>query len=187
MDYKILKREKLFQNYFLNIENIHLEIDRYNGETMQIERVAFQKKGVCAALLEVLETKEIILVEQFRYCAISKTNGWIQEVVAGLIEQDEDPLKAMIRETKEETGYAIENIEKICDFYPIPGISDQLFYLYFASVSQKKRLPDFQKLWDEGEDLKVCYYKREQIPHLLSKTIVDGKTIMALQWYLLHK
>lgn len=186
MNYKILKKEKLFQNYFLNVENISLEVDRYNGNKMQIERIAFQKRGVSAVLLEIIETKEIVLVEQFRYSAISKSNGWIQEVVAGLLEKGEDPLQTAKRETKEETGYLIEQIKKITSFYPSPGISNQVLHLYFARASQKTRVKDYAKLWDKEEDLKIYHYQKKQIPQLLKEHIIDGKTILALQWYLLH-
>ena len=187
MKYKIIKKEKLFQNYFMNVENVSLEIDRYNGETMQLERVAFQKKGVCAVLIEIRETKEIILVEQFRYSAVENNNGWIQEIVAGLLEKGEEPLQAAIREAKEETGYIITDIEKICSFYPTPGISNQIVHLFFAKVSQDAKIKNYQKLWDKEEDLAIYYYKKEHLLQLLNKKIVDGKTIMALQWYLLRK
>ena len=183
MKYKILNKKNLFQNHFVNIENVSLKIDRYNREPMQIERVAFNKSNVCAVLLEVEEFKKIVLVEQFRYSAIAKNNGWIQEVVAGLLEKNEKPLEATIREAKEETGYVIEKLEKICNYYPIPGISNQVVHLFFAKVFEKNRVPNFQQLWDKEEDLKIFYYKKTQIPELL-KTIVDGKTIIALQWYL---
>jgi ADP-ribose pyrophosphatase len=185
--YKILKKENLFQNYFLNVENVFLEVERFEGESMKVQRVAFQKRGVCAVLIEIKETREIVLVEQFRYSAIGKNSGWIQEVVAGILEKKEDPLQGAIREAKEETGYLLDDVEKICDFYPTPGISNQIVHLYFASVSEHARIANYQKLWDKEEDLKIYYYKKEQLPQLLKTQIVDAKTILALQWYLLRK
>ena len=54
-----------------------------------------------------------------------------------------------------------------------------------AKVSKLQRIKNFIELQDKEEDLKVCYFKKEQLANLLKNNqIMDAKTISALQWYL---
>ena len=109
------------------------------------------------------------------------------EIIAGLLEKEEDPLEAAVREVKEETGYLIDGLEKIYHFYSsdISGISDQIMHIFFAKTSKSQRIKNFRELQDKEEDIKVCYFKKEQIAKLLKDNkIIDAKTIIALQWYL---
>ena len=65
------------------------------------------------------------------------------------------------------------------------GISDQIMHIFFAKVSKLQRIKNFIELQDKEEDLKVCYFKKEQLANLLKNNqIMDAKTISALQWYL---
>ena len=188
MEYKILDKKKIFHNKILEIETVNLEVERYNGQKMRFERIAFEKRGVSAVLLEIEESSELVLVEQFRYSAANSGNCWVMEIVAGLIDKGENPEEAAIREAKEETGYLVQNLELISSFYPSVGVSNQVMHLFFAKVKQNQRIKDYQKGWDPEEDLKVCHYKKEKLLSLLQDNkIRDGKTIVALQWYFLKR
>lgn len=185
MKFKEISSKRLLKHKFLEIDSVFLEVDKYNGEKLHFERLALKRHEVSAVLLEISETKEIVLVEQFRYSAANSGNCWIQEVVAGVIEEGEKPETAAVREIKEETGYLADKLEKIYVFYPSVGISNQIMHLFFAQIKQNQRIKDHQNFFDEEEDIKLCYYKKEEIFHLLQTAkIIDAKTIIALQWYL---
>ncbi len=185
MKYEILQRENLFKNKFFDIEQVDLEIDCYDGNTKKIHRIALKRAAVAAVLLQIKDTEELVLVEQFRYSAARTGDAWMLEIIAGLLEKGEDPLAAAIREVKEETGYLVENLEKIYHFYSSAGISDQIMHIFFAKASQSQRMKNFTELQDKEEDIKVCYFKKEKIAKLLKNNkIMDSKTIIALQWFL---
>ena len=185
MKYEILQRKNLFKNKFFDIEQVDLEIGCYDGDTKKIHRIALKRPAVAAVLLQIENTKELVLVEQFRYSAARTGDAWMLEIIAGLIEKGEKSLEAAVREVKEETGYLVDDLEKIYHFYSSAGISDQVMHIFFAKVSQSKRIKNFTELQDKEEDIKVCYFKKEQIAKLLKDNkIIDAKTIIALQWYL---
>ncbi len=185
MKYHILDRENIFKNKFFDIEQVDLEIDCYDGKTKKIHRVALKRPAVAAVLLQIEDTEELVLVEQFRYSTARTGDAWMLEIIAGLLEKEEDPLEAAVREVKEETGYLIDGLEKIYHFYSSAGISDQIMHIFFAKTSKSQRIKNFRELQDKEEDIKVCYFKKEQIAKLLKDNkIIDAKTIIALQWYL---
>jgi len=49
------------------------------------------------------------------------TSGWITEVIAGMINENEAAEDAVIRETLEDTGYKIKNPLLIRKFFSSPG------------------------------------------------------------------
>ena len=68
----ILDKKNLFKNKFFDIEQVVLEIDCYDGNTKKINRVALKRPDVAAVLLQIEETEELVLVEQFLYSATRK-------------------------------------------------------------------------------------------------------------------
>ncbi|MGH6671465.1 MAG: NUDIX domain-containing protein [Xanthobacteraceae bacterium] len=62
-------------------------------------------------------------------------DGWIVEVMAGMIRPDDTPDDTAIRETEEETGYVIDSPKLICKFLSSPGGTSERIFLYFATVT----------------------------------------------------
>ena len=66
--------------------------------------------------------------------------------------------------------------------YPSCGYTDEIIYLYFATELEKK-----EKHWDENEFLELEYVTLEEMKQMiLNGTIVDAKTVCALELYLLR-
>ena len=149
----ILDKKNLFKNKFFDIEQVVLEIDCYDGNTKKINRVALKRPDVAAVLLQIEETEELVLVEQFRYSATRTGDAWMLEIIAGLLEKGEKPPEAAIREVKEETGYLVADLEKVYHFYSSAGISDQIMHIFFAKVSKLQRIKNFIELQDKEEDI----------------------------------
>ena len=61
------------------------------------------KSGVC--VLPIIEN-DFILIRQYSH----SLNEWIWELPPGVIDDDETPLQAAIRETEEEIGYKVNEV-----------------------------------------------------------------------------
>ncbi|MGK4197796.1 NUDIX hydrolase [Fusobacterium sp. HC1336] len=96
------------------------------------------------------------------------------EIPAGLLEENECPISAAIRELEEETGYRANKIEKICEYFMSPGISDGKFYLYYAEDLIKT-----QQNLDEDEFVIV---ERESLKNLSLSSLSDGKSIIGVEF-----
>ena len=100
--------------------------------------------------------KQILLVSQFRppICAESL------EFCSGLIEQDETPQEAALRELKEETGF----FGKICHVSPKssyePGILSEFSVVVHVEIDLKENRSPKQEL-DEDEFVKPVLFPKE--------------------------
>ena len=126
--------------------------------------------------------KKLILVKQYRK-AIEAVS---YEIPAGKLEVGEnaDPVAAALRELEEETAYT-GKLELLYDFYSAIGFCNEKLKLYRASDLTKVENPRPQ---DEDETLEVLEVSLDEAKELIqSGHICDAKTIMAVQYWELHK
>ncbi|KAL9643450.1 hypothetical protein ABK040_010065 [Willaertia magna] len=134
------------------------------------------------AFMKDKETKEnyLILIEQFR----PPCNKYVIEFPAGLIDENETPEEAAIRELKEETGFEVNKI--ISSSAPLalePGLTNATTGVVIVDVvplENKGELPKQQL--DEGEHIILHLIKVKDLFQTLQKFskqhekyIVDAK------------
>ncbi len=187
-NHKILKQKTLWQKSLFKFDEVDLEIDTFAGKQEQITRYELKAPEVVAAVVYLEDTKKIILVEQFRYSATSKSNGWTLEIVAGLKEKHEDIETALKREVLEETGYQAKSWQKIYGYFPNIGFTNQFLHLYLVKSSTKNKIAKGGGVLEEKEDIKVHELSINNITEKLHQGFfIDSKTIIGLQWFLLQQ
>ena len=120
---------------------------------------------------------KVLLVRQYRYPYAES----IYEIPAGKLDKGEEPIKTAIRELEEEGGLVADELKLLYVMYPSPGYTNEKIYIYQALSAHETaaRL-------DEGEYLDAEYVDLERVKEMLANgEICDGKTIIALQAYLL--
>ncbi|MEZ0319649.1 MAG: NUDIX hydrolase, partial [Pyrobaculum sp.] len=92
-------------------------------------------------------------------------------------EPGEDPLAAAEREMVEETGYKPRTLEPLGQFYPSPGLSNELIRLYFTRELEYVGVGER----DPGEaDMEVLLLRPGEVLDMIDRGVVaDGKTIVA--------
>ena len=141
-----------------------------------IREIIEHSGGACVLYVE---DGKILLVRQYRY-AYGES---IYEIPAGKLDADEDPAIAAERELEEEAGLKAGRLELLYVMYPTPGYTNEKIYIYRAYDCVKTAAH-----LDDGEFLDVEYVPIEQAQEMLKNgEIRDGKTIVALQAYLLSK
>lgn len=114
----------------------------------------------------------LIFVRQYRVGCESD----LLELPAGVLEEDEDPLSGAAREIREETGMAAGKLERLGDFYMVPGYSTEHMHIYLATGLYAAPLPQ-----DQDEFLELVRYPfRRAMEMARSGQIKDGKTLAAL-------
>lgn len=128
-------------------------------------------------IIPVLENRKIILVRQFRFAARS----WMWEFPAGGIEPGESRRNAASRELIEEIGLKPKKLKFLFQFYPTPGISGEIMYLFKA----EELSPAIGKP-DEDEEIEVEEFSSSEVSRMINQgKIIDGKTILGF-YYLKH-
>ena len=126
-------------------------------------------------------------MEQFRPGLIRRKDNPITiEIVAGIIDEGETPEDAAKRECGEETGCSVKKLQNILTYYPAPGSSESFYHLFLAEIESfnGKRIVGEK---DENEDILVASYGIEEVRNLMKrKKIINGVTLIALQWFFLE-
>lgn len=120
---------------------------------------------------------QILLIRQYRYA----TDGFIWEIPAGRLDQDEEPQACARRELLEETGAVAERFDLLTTIYPTPGFCDERIHLFAAfglNVDENKA----RREADEFVELAPLPLS-SILGMIRDGEIVDGKTICAVLFY----
>lgn len=164
------KFEELEEREIFKNEHIQVLSKRLKLPNERVVDWTFTGKRDAVGVVAVFENDTILLVKQYRPAVRMAT----LEIPAGLLEEGECPVEAALRELEEETGYKANKIEKICEYFMSPGVSDGKFYLYYA-----EDLVQTEQNLDEDEFVEVVKEKLENLP---MGTLSDGKSIIAVEY-----
>jgi len=181
---EIQNKRTMFDDKF-KIEEATLRFQKFNGQMSDpVRRLVFERGDSAAALLLNKDTQKVLLIEQFRYPAYEKGPGWIQEVVAGVIDENEQPEETIRREIREEIGYEVhEPLTHIATFYVSPGGTSERNMLYYAELSNTDRVAAGGGKISEHEDIELVEMTLPELWQALDNgDIVDAKTLVAVQW-----
>ena len=169
---------------FLKVEAATVSFERFDGTmSAPARRLDVVRKDAVAAILVNKARGSVILVRQFRYATLARGEGWLTEVVAGLVDTGETPEAAMRREILEETGYAIAKLECIYTFYPTPGITSERIMLFCAETLGDDPVQKGGGVASEHEDIAIVEWPfADAFAKLDRGEIEDGKTIIGLMW-----
>ncbi len=209
----IVTRRERRHDGFLKIDAISFQRSaiRREGDAHGMIAPAFpheiMERGDSVAVLAHDPARDVVyLAEQFRIAAfdhgtfwtsetvegapsVQDGQGWLREIVAGSISPDETAAAAARRELREEIGYGAGELEFIGRFYLSPGGSTEQIFLYYAAVSATDRVEDLSfGVEKEDEDiLRIELASAEFLAALTNGLIEDAKTLIAAQWFALHK
>lgn len=154
------------------------------GWSKEILRECFIRPQAVSVLPYDPYEDAVILIEQFRVGALAQPTGpWQLELVAGIVKKDEKLDEVAIREAYEETGCAVMDLEYIASYLSSPGGSSEKVTLYCGGIDSRG-LGGIHGLYEEeGEDIWVQVYSREEALHFLAEGYIsNATTIIGLQW-----
>jgi nudix-type nucleoside diphosphatase (YffH/AdpP family) len=180
-----IEQKRIIFDDFFKVEEAYLRFEQFNGEMSTLVRRLNMERGNSVAVLVLNKNNnKLIMVSQFRYPTYGNGHGWTIEIIAGMVDPGETPEQTIRRELQEETGLNIKTFEPISTFYPSPGGSSELIYLYYAEVSgEQAKYQETGGLLIHGEDVKAIEISlKDALVKIKSGEIVDAKTIIGLYW-----
>jgi len=181
--FEILNTEPLSEG-FLKLNRYRVRHSLFaGGMGDEIERERVEGLQASAVLLYDPDRDEVVLIEQFRIGALEQPQGaWLLEVVGGHIGPGESPEEVARRESLEEAGCEVLELQPICDFLVSPGTTCERNYLYCGRVDATNA-SGIHGIDDEGEDIRVEVLKADAaIGELYGGRINSTTGIIALQW-----
>lgn len=186
-EYIINNKKKLYEGFF-KLHDIEFSHIMHDGKWSQnISREIFSGAHVSTVLPYDPINKKILLLKQFRVGVVSRgVDPLMTEIVAGIIDEGESPEDAARRECLEETGCKVKKLENILSYFPAPGSSESYYHLYLGEIDSFVGEKIFGHK-DENEDILVKSYDVSEVKDLLNKKkIINGLTLIALQWFFLQ-
>src|SRR5829696_8726180 len=184
---KILNTEILSDNWY-TLRKVTYEYQKKDGSWQTQSREAYDRGNGATILLYNTEHKTVILTRQFRLPSFINGNpsGMLIEACAGLLDKDnaEDCIK---RETEEETGYKISDVQKIFEAYMSPGSVTEILYFFIAEYEQDMKVADGGGIEQEEENIEVLELSIDEAMNMMAGgEIRDAKTMLLLQYVRLH-
>jgi ADP-ribose pyrophosphatase len=136
-----------------------------------VERDVILHPGA-VAILPLVDSSHVCLLRNRR----PVVGATLWEIPAGTLEPGEAPDHAAVRELAEETGYAAGSLRKLTQFYPSPGVLDEITHVYLAT----ELTPGAMRLEADEELAPHVVAWSEALAWALDGTIRDAKTLVAV-------
>jgi len=184
---KIIKSDILSDNWY-TLRKLTYEYVKKDGSVQVQTREAYDRGNGAVILLFNREKQTVILTRQFRLPTFINGNptGMLIEACAGLLDKD-NPEDCIRRETEEETGYKIKDVQKILEAYMSPGSVTEILYFFIAEYSPLMKTGAGGGVAKEEENIEVLELDfKAALTMVETNEIKDAKTIMLIQYITLH-
>src|SRR5579872_3665755 len=159
----------------------------YNGSVFGVRRDEIIEPGGFRAtrgvithpgsvvILPAMPDGRIVMVRQYRHAA----RQFLWELVAGRIDNGENPRQAAARELIEETGYRAKTFRVFLDVFPTPGFLEERMYILLA-----KGLKEGEAAPEEDEKITSKAFQWKELETMIRQgKLHDAKSIAGLLYY----
>ncbi len=170
--YRVARRKVIFSKGPIHL--VDCDVEMPDGRILS--RQILEHPGAVVIIPRIGKSR-YMLIRQFRFAA----GSWLWEFPAGGIDPGENLRQAAARELTEECGLRPRKLKKLLQFYPTPGISGEIMYLFLAEDMVPDSAPG-----DEDEVIERKIFSITQIERMIRRGMIqDAKTIVG--FYYLQK
>lgn len=173
--------QKMTDNPFLNLYHIdavdtegkdfnYYFASRNDENDIKMKTHDVKPEGIVIYGVRLETEPKLVLIKQYRY----PLDAYIYELPAGLVDGDETPAEAAVREMREETCLEMTVYEGGSEFYrrPFymgPGFTDEMSSAVFGTVTG---IPNLDSK-ESTEDIQVILADRDEVRRILSEEQVS--------------
>lgn len=183
---RIVETQVLSDDWYL-LKKTTFDFLRRDGVWQRQSRETYDRGDGATILLFNRQRQKVVLTRQFRFPAfVNGHDGMLIEAAAGLLD-NASPEERIRAEAEEETGYIVQNVQKVFEAYMSPGSVTEKLHFFVGEYQADERVSNGGGVEAEGEDLEVLELPLADALRAVSQgTIVDAKTIMLLQFVALN-
>jgi nudix-type nucleoside diphosphatase (YffH/AdpP family) len=177
-----MKSVELLSDNWGTLKKYSYDFVRRDGHTEPHTREVYDRGNGAVVLPYDPIGGTVLLTRQFRLPAfVTGHDPMLVEACAGLLD-DNDAETTARKETEEELGYRLRDIERVFDVFMSPGSVTERLVFFVAVYDASDRISDGGGHEEEGEDIEVLEMTLDEALALVRQhQIVDAKTIMLLQ------
>jgi len=183
---RVIESHVLSDDWYL-LKKTVFDFRRADGRWQRQQRETYDRGNGATLLLYQLTSRQIVLIRQFRFPTyVNGHTGMMIEAPAGLLDQA-TPERRIRAEVEEETGYRVGEVRKVFEAFMSPGSVTEKLFFFVAEYDATSKVGTGGGIEAEGEDIEVLELPfDEALAMVRHGEIVDGKTIMLLQYAALH-
>ena len=177
----------ILSNDWYVLKKTAFDFQRRDGTWQRQSRETYDRGNGATILLFNRDRRTVVLTRQFRLPAfVNGHDGMMIEAAAGLLD-NASPEERIRAEAEEETGYRVDNVQKVFEAYMSPGSVTEKLHFFIADYDASTRVGHGGGVEAEGEDLEVIELTLDDALDAVRRgEIVDAKTIMLLQFAALN-
>jgi nudix-type nucleoside diphosphatase (YffH/AdpP family) len=177
----------ILSNDWYVLKKTTFDFQRRDGTWQRQSRETYDRGNGATILLFNRDRRTVVLTRQFRLPAfVNGHDGMMIEAAAGLLD-NASPEERIRAEAEEETGYRVDNVQKVFEAYMSPGSVTEKLHFFIAEYDASTRVGHGGGVEAEGEDLEVIELTLDDALDAVRRgEIVDAKTIMLLQFAALN-
>lgn len=175
--------KRVLSDDWYTLNKYNFEYQKEDGTWELQNRESYDCGDGAAILLYNKNQKTVILTKQFRMPTFVNGNedGMMVEVCAGLLD-GLSPEECIKKETLEETGYRVKEVQQVMVTYMCPGSVTQKLYLFLAEYTPQMKETRGGGALTETENIEVLEYSfKDALDMIASGAIKDAKSVMLLQ------
>ena len=183
---RVIESRVLSDDWYL-LKKTVFEFRRADGSWQRQQRETYDRGNGATLLLYQPTSRRVVLTRQFRFPAfVNGHDGMLVEAPAGLLDQA-TPEQRIRAEVEEETGYRVGEVRKVFEAFMRPGSVTEKLFFFVAEYDAASKVSAGGGIEAEGEDIEVIELPFEEALAMIRRgDIVDGKTIMLLQYAAMH-
>ena len=181
---RIVGVETLADDWYV-LRKYRFDFRRSDGSWQTLSREAYDRGNGAVILLYSRARRSVFLTRQFRLPAFvnGHPDGMLLEAPAGLLDADDASAETAIRrEAEEETGYRVQDVTRIGEYFMSPGSVTERVAFFTGSYRAGERVSEGGGVASEGEDIEIVEVTlAEAIAMVERGEIVDAKTVLLLR------
>ena len=180
---RIVDVETLSDDWYV-LKKTFFDFQQRDGTWSRQNRETYDRGNGATILLYDPDAGTVLLTRQFRLPAYvnGHPDGMLIEAPAGLLDGDH-PAEAIRREAEEETGVRVGEVTHLFEVFMSPGSVTERVTFFAAPYSHADKVSAGGGVPSDGEDIEVLELRLDKALQMIGDgEIVDGKTIMLLQW-----
>ncbi|MGX2968848.1 ADP-ribose diphosphatase [Ursidibacter sp. B-7004-1] len=188
-DLQIVREETVYKGHF-ELKKMFFRHKLFSGGMSGEVVRELLIKGAASAVIAYDPVRDsVVLVEQVRigaYDPNSSQSPWLVELIAGMVDTDESPEEVAIRESQEEAGLTVSNLQHTVSVWDSPGGTVERLHIFLGLVDSSQ-VGGVYGLEEENEDILVHVVSREQAYQWVEQGKIDNViAVVGLQWLQLN-